>query len=181
MRLFLMTWKSYAAASGATVLAGWLASSPPATVADGGRVAPVRSPRAAVATTSASDIEELASRLQSRLRRETSYARPARNPFRFESVPVASAPPVSAPSNVPAQIAAPFVPPPPTVTLVGIAEDGADQGSERTAILSSPDGVLLVRRGDDVLGQYRVSAIDAEAVDLTSLADGSTLRLSLAR
>jgi hypothetical protein len=177
-----MTWKSYAAASGATVLAGWLASSPPATVADGARVAPVRSPRAAVATTSASDIEELASRLQSRLRRETSYARPARNPFRFsEPVPVASAPPVSAPSNLPAQIAAPFVPPPPTVTLVGMAQDRAETESERTAILSSPDGVLLVRKGDDVLGRYRVSAIDADAVDLTSLADGSTLRLSLAR
>jgi hypothetical protein len=135
-----------------------------------------------VATTSASDIEELATRLQARLRRETSYARPARNPFRFsEPVPVASAGPAPAPSDVPAQVATSFVPPPPTVTLVGMAEDRAEQGSERTAILSSPDGVLLVRKGDDVLGQYRVTAVEEEAVELTSAADGSTLRLSLTR
>jgi hypothetical protein len=67
------------------------------------------------------------------------------------------------------------------VTLVGMAADRAEQGGERTAILSSPDGVLLVRKGDDVLGQYRVTAVDEEAVELTSSADGSTLRLSLAR
>ncbi|NOT28496.1 MAG: hypothetical protein HOP16_20635 [Acidobacteria bacterium] len=177
-----MTWKSYAAASGATVLAGWLASAPPENAANGAAVVRARPARATVSTASASDIQEQASRLQSRIRRETSYVRPARNPFRFsESGPVASAIPAPEPSNVPVQVATPFVPPPPTVTLVGMAEDRAEQGSERTAILSSPEGVLLVRKGDDVLGQYRVTAVDEEAVELTSVADGSTLRLSLAR
>ena len=73
-----MTWKSYAAASGATVLAGWLASSPPETVANGAAVVRSRPARASVSAASASDIEEQASRLQARIRRETSYARPAR-------------------------------------------------------------------------------------------------------
>ena len=177
-----MTWKSYAAASGATVLAGWLASSPPENVASGGAVVPSRSSRAAVSAASASDIEEQATRLQARIRRETSYARPARNPFRFsESVPGAPAIPAPETSNVPEPMAAPLLPPPPTVTLVGMAEDRAEQGSERTAILSSPDGVILVRKGDSVLGLYRVTVIEEEAVELTSVADGSTLRLSLAR
>ena len=177
-----MTWKSYAAASGATILAGWLASSPPVNVVDGRPVAPARSPRAAVSPSTASDIQEQASRLQARIRRETSYARPERNPFRFsEAAPAASPIAVAEPSNVPATAAGEFVPPPPVVTLVGMAQDQTDQGSDRTAILSSPNGVLLVRKGDEVLGQYRVTTVDEQAVVLTSIADGSTLRLSLAR
>jgi hypothetical protein len=66
------------------------------------------------------------------------------------------------------------------VTLAGIAEDSLQTGVERTAILSSPSGVLLVRAGDEVLGQYRVAAVEEGAVELNSLTDGSTLRLSLA-
>jgi hypothetical protein len=49
---------------------------------------------------------------------------------------------------------------------------------ERTAILSSPSGVLLVHEGDPVLGDYRVSRIEAEAVELVKT-DGSILRLTL--
>ena len=49
---------------------------------------------------------------------------------------------------------------------------------ERTAILSSPSGVLLVREGDVVLGDYRVGRIESEAVELVKT-DGSTLRLTL--
>ena len=173
-----MTWKSYAAASGATVLAGWLASSPPVSVAENRPAAPARSPRAA--SGASTDIEEQASRLQARIRRETAYVRPQRNPFQFEAArPIAVAVPeqLELPGDASGSVTASL----PTLTLAGVAEDRLQQGIERTAILSSQTGVLLVRVGDEVLGQYRVSIVEEGAVELISLADGSTLRLSLSR
>ena len=77
-----MTWKAYAAVSGATVLAGWLASSPPAN-APTGTTSPARSPRAQDASAS-SDIQAQAERLRTGLQVERNYAAPQRNPFRFE-------------------------------------------------------------------------------------------------
>jgi hypothetical protein len=38
---------------------------------------------------------------------------------------------------------------------------------------------MLVREGDDVLGEYRVAAIEAEAVELEKTSDGSRLRIPL--
>jgi hypothetical protein len=67
-----------------------------------------------------------------------------------------------------------------SVTLAGIATDRLEDRVERTAILSSVADVLLVRTGDEVLGRYRVGLIEDESVELISLSDGSTLRLSLA-
>jgi Tfp pilus assembly protein PilP len=134
-------------------------------------------------STASSDIEEQASRLQARIRRETAYVRPQRNPFQFETARPSSleTADVSDPPVPPAETLAEVVDSRPSVTLAGVAEDRLQQGIERTAILSSPAGVLLVRVGDEVLGQYRVTAVEEEAVELLSLADGSTLRLSLAR
>ena len=176
-----MTWKSYAAASGATVLAGWLASAPPVSVPENRPAAPARSSRA-VSRATTSDIVEQASRLQARIRRETAYVRPQRNPFQFEAAgPTTEKVPGPEQLGIPTEPPAPAMAPPPAVTLVGVAEDRLQTGVERTAILSSPDGVLLVRIGDQVLGQYRVAAVEEAAVELTSLTDGSTLRLSLAR
>jgi hypothetical protein len=65
------------------------------------------------------------------------------------------------------------------VTLSGIASDQVGDRTVRTAILSSPSGVLLVREGDDVLGQYRVAKITEDAVELTRVSDGTTLRVGL--
>ena len=174
-----MTWKSYAAASGATVLAGWLASTPPVGVVANSPPAPSRSSRAAASPSS--DIVEQATRLQARIRRETAYVRPQRNPFQFEAArPDAEA---AAAIAEPALSAAPapVINAAPSVTLAGVTEDPRQDGVERTAILSSPTGVLLVRVGDEVLGRYRVAAVEEGAVELLSLADGSRLRLSLAR
>ena len=173
-----MTWKSYAAASGATVLAGWLASTPPVSVAENNPAIPARSPQAV--SSAASDIVEQASRLQARIRREAAYVRPQRNPFQFEAArPAEEAVPEQ--PELPEPVSGPVTAPPPTVTLAGVAEDRLPQGIERTAILSTQAGVLLVRVGDEVPGQYRVSSVEEEAVVLVSLADGSTLRLSLPR
>lgn len=170
-----MTWKSYAVVSGATVLAGWLASSPPSNApATSGPAQPERS---AAVPAAAADIEEQAARLQARLRQEAVYREPERNPFRFGARQVArSAPEGSATALSPVEAIAPALPAPP-VTLSGIAEDQVGERMERTAILSSPSGVLLVREGEGVLGQYRVAKIHADAVELISLIDGTSLRL----
>jgi|SRR6185503_10862778 len=173
-----MSWKSYAAVSGATVLAGWLASAPPSNVPD--RAAPVVRPPAARDGRS-SDIEREAERLQARVQREVEYTQPQRNPFRFGAarpeVHGGGDLPNPAPAPAPPPVEVPIVAPPP-VTLAGIAEDQKGQQTERTAIISSPSGVLLVREGDPVLGEYRVGRIESEAVELVKN-DGTTLRLTL--
>ena len=171
-----MTWKSYAAVSGATVMAGWLASTPPANAP-----APAVSSQAATGrATAAPDIEREAMRLQARVRREAVYVKPHRNLFRFGPAQPMVAPAVGVPETATrAETIVPAAPAPPLVSLSGIAEDPVDGRVERTAILSSPDGVLLVREGDDVLGQYRVARVEGEAVDLVKLVDGTTLRLVL--
>ncbi len=174
-----MTWKTYAAVSGATVLAGWIASSPPAnapaTSASGQRRAP-----AANRAPAGSDIEEQAARLQARLRQESEYQAPARNPVRFGAREVTrSAAPERPEAPAPVEPIIPALPPPPPIRLSGIAEDGPAERVERTAVLSVPAGVLLVREGDVVLGQYRVAKIEAGAVELTDAAGGPAVRLTL--
>lgn len=172
-----MTWKVYATVSGATVLAGWLASAPPSNVPTGATSVPTQpvSPRAPAP---ALDIEREATRLQARVHREVVYTQARRNPFRFETGRPITSPAFGRSEPVPADdTIIPAVPPPPPVSLSGIAEDQVNQHVERTAILSSPEGVLLVREGDEVLGQYRVARIESEAVELVKLADGTTLRL----
>jgi hypothetical protein len=176
-----MTWKSYAVVSGATVLAGWLASSPPS-VAPVSSSAPAQRTAPVTRTAAESDIEEQAARLQARVRQEVAYRQPERNPFRFGAKQKAarsvggdiSFTPPPAPIEL-----APITPQAVAISLSGIAEDQVGERMERTAILSAPSDVLLVREGDEVMGQYRVAKIEAGAVELVKLSDGSTLRLAL--
>jgi hypothetical protein len=173
-----MTWKSYAVASGATVLAGWLASAPTPEPPVARQRTAARAQSAAATAASHSDIEEQATRLQARVRRELAYSRPQRNPFRFEDARAVEPAVVPVVPETPIAIApVPAVPP---VTLAGIAEDRQGDRVDRTAVISSSSGVHLVRAGEELLGRYRVGTIEAEAVELVSLTDGSTLRLSFA-
>ena len=126
------------------------------------------------------DIKQQAARLQARTREQLAFREPARNPFNFGAREVRQATSRVAPSEpeLPPMQVAP-VPLPPPVRLSGIAEERSGERVERTAVLSSPSGVLLVREGDDVLGQFRVARIEADAVELSRTDDGSTLRLAL--
>lgn len=181
-----MTWKSTAFVSGAMLLVGWLASAPPDPTPQSAATAASPPLRTAAA---ASDIEQQAERLQNQTRqRPVDYDAPERNLFRFgpkESANTegrlrrpsggegaATAPPVDILPDPPP-------PPPPPITLSGVASDRDGDTSVRTAILSSPNGVLLVREGDQVLGQYRVGTIGEASIELTRLSDGTLLRLSL--
>ncbi|MBI4264896.1 MAG: hypothetical protein HY657_11015 [Acidobacteria bacterium] len=169
-----MTWKSYAAVSGATVLAGWLASAPPSI---GPASAPAQAEPPEAVPPSALDVEQQAARLQAGLRQQAAYREPDRNPFRFAVRPEARNTPDASRAPAAVEAVAPL-PPPPPISLSGIAEDRVGDRVERTAVLSSPSGVLLVREGDEVMGRYRVVKIESEAVDLAPLADGVSLRLA---
>lgn len=172
-----MTWKSTAVVSAAGLFATWLASAPP--LRRPPAPAPT-SPTAARTEAVAAEIQEQASRLHVRIQEVIEYREPSRNPFRFSAriqtlpAPVASAPqPESEPmTSVPAR-------PTLLLALAGIAQDTIDGRTVRTAIMSMPDGVQLVKEGDVVAGQYKVAAIGADAVELVRISDGSTVRLGL--
>lgn len=176
-----MNWKATAAVSGATLLAGWLAAAPPEQSPSS--AAPARPPSSPNVPAAAADIQEQATRLQARLRPGADYRDPERNLFQFgsraraERAATSYAPPVAAPAPVESFVPQPT--PPMPVTLSGVASDQVGDRTERTAILSSPAGVLLVREGDDVLGIYRVARVGEDAVELLRLADGATVRIAL--
>jgi hypothetical protein len=114
----------------------------------------------------AAEIERLHERL-----RPTAAPEYNRNLFQFAPRAVAPLPIVAPP-------VAPLAPPPPVeppFKLIGIAEDSGT----RTAILSSPAQLLMVKEGDPVASKYRVRGISADAIELSDTTDGSVLRLSL--
>ncbi len=166
-----MDWKSTAVISGAGIVATWFFSMPP-THAPAGAVAPAaREPQTA---TSSIDIEKEAARLQVHPRQEPQYTQPSRNPFRFSERHAAARP--AAPAAVPPVV--PLTPPPPRITLDGLAADTVGGQEQRTAILNTDAGVVLAKEGDQVAG-YRVARIAADAVELVKIADGSILRVGL--
>ena len=173
-----MTWKSYALVSGAGVLSMWVVAAPPSRMPS--RMTPAQPREAAGAAAAASDIEEQANRLQARLQQEARYREPGRNLFRFAPKPEArpGALAVAAPPG-PVAPQLPTAPPPLPMRLAGVAVDQNGDATVRTAILSTFSGVVLARPGDEVLDRFRVTAVEEEAVDLVTLADGTPVRLTL--
>jgi hypothetical protein len=75
----------------------------------------------------------------------------------------------------------PLPPPPlPVLSLSGIASDVVDGTPQRSAVISLPAGVLIVREGESVAGLYTVVAIGEDTIELQALADGSRRTLRLA-
>jgi len=173
-----MTWKTTAAASGAMLAATWLASH-----------APVGKPREAPSDVSsfsstasaAAEIQREADRLHGRMQQVAAYKTPARNPFRFADRSAHA--PAYRPAPPPQEVAPPIQPQVPTlrVRLSGIGEDGAGDQLVRTAIISTPGDVFLVKIGDTVAKTYKVTTIEPDAVELVRLDDGSSVRLTLRR
>lgn len=169
-----MTWKSSALLSGVTLMATYLASVPARPV----DVPPQRSRRAAAEAVVANDIQHQADRLQARMREQVAYQPPVRNPFRFNERGAAPGVGTTLAASTPSTITSPgpVAPPLPPVALIGIAQDGTDV-VERTAVLKTSEGVVLVKKGDRVAGGYLVSVIDADAVELAG-ADGAVRRVT---
>jgi hypothetical protein len=169
-----MTWKSYAALSGAGLLATYLASAPPTLTPGRAPAAPPASETGAARLSD--DIQEQAARLGSRVREEVAFRPPARNPFRFGARPPApraavASPPASAPPAVSEPV------PPPPIRLNGIATSTIDGMPQRVAVLLTAGGVVEARAGD-MAGAYRVVRVEDDAVEVVG-PDGVNRRLSL--
>jgi hypothetical protein len=173
-----MTWKGTAAVSGVGLLATWLASNPPLQQ-PAGRAELVSGEAQRTAAASA-EIQHQAARLRERLQTVGAYPQPARNPFRFNNRP---RPPAA--RQVPAIAEEPVDPleasvqPTLRITLSGIAEEKVDDRIVRTAIISTPHDVFLVKEGDAIEDTYKVVTIASDAVELTRVIDGGTVRLAL--
>lgn len=171
-----MTWKSTAVASGVTVVGMWVASYAPVP----GPAGTPGAPTGAGTEAASMDIQREARRLHDRLQRAGAYREPSRNPFSFAAARRAASRPVERPPAIDEPTAAVEpVPPPFRISLAGIAEDTVEGAPVRTAVISTPDGVLLVKVGDRVGDRYRVAAIEATSVELAGLDDGAALRLAL--
>ena len=170
-----MTWKLYAVVSAGAFVATYLMSSPPNDVA---RSPASAAPSSARPSAVGSDIEQLADRLQ-RQRTAVNYRTPGRDPFRFQPRPVR--PPVARPAPMPLAEAPAPAPVVPLITLSGIATDVVGGEPQRSAVLSAPAGVLIVREGESVAGLYKVVSIGDESVELEGTTDGSRRTLRLGR
>ena len=171
-----MTWKLYAIVSAGAFVATYLMSTPKTEVATTRASAPA--PRSARQAAAETEIEALANSLHVDLKSNAVFRTPGRDPFRFEATaqkpPAFVPPPPAVVQNLP-----PPAPLLPVLSLSGIATDVVDGQSQRSAVVSLPAGVLIVREGESVAGLYTVVAIGEDSIELESTGDQSrrTLRL----
>jgi hypothetical protein len=159
-------------------LAAWIAAAATSGVREVRPLAPFSPPP--IDKTGA-ELEAEIHRLRDRLR-PTATPRLGRDLFQF-----AAARPRVAPQAVPVQPQTasippmPVAPPPPQLTLIGVAQDAADSGPIRTAIISTSGQLFLVKEGEEVVAagsRYRVTKISDASADL-SAPDQTTLHLAL--
>src|SRR5260221_4677454 len=89
----------------------------------------------------------------------------ARNLFHFVMPPRPA--PIAVVVNRASDTAA--APPQPALKLIGVAEDTAAGGLIRTAIISAPGQVYVVKEGERVTPRYLVARISADVVELQDL------------
>jgi hypothetical protein len=73
----------------------------------------------------------------------------------------------------------PVAPPRPVLKLIGVAEDSASGNPVRTAIISAPDQLYVVREGERVTSRFGVQRISPDVVELVDTVDASAVRLAL--
>ncbi|MEQ1575735.1 MAG: hypothetical protein ABL993_15970, partial [Vicinamibacterales bacterium] len=102
---------------------------------------------------------------------------PSRNLFRFSAGASAFGASARPSARVRAAAPATLLPEPVAIRLSGVASEKVGELEQRTAILSTPGGVVLAHEGDDVAGHFKVGEIGEDTVDLIRLEDGIVLRL----
>lgn len=161
---------------GGGALATWLAVAPSGGVRPS---VPAAVPTPAAREQAAGDASAQADRLLLRTRAVTQRGS-TRNPFRFGShrmtAPTGQRADFSANPLV-AVPALPAAPPPPTLTLSGVAEKKAPDGVRRMAVIAGDSQIYLVGVGDAVAGRYTVASVEPESVVLRD-ATGFELRLT---
>src|SRR4051812_34065433 len=113
-------------------------------------------------------------------RRQQQVASPrrGRDLFRYAAPPPQKTAATPAILPVPAAASAP-IPVRPAFRLIGVAEDSASGSPVRTAIISAPDQLYVVREGERVASRYGVAKISSDVVELVDTADSTELRLAL--
>jgi hypothetical protein len=172
-----MTWKLYAIVSAGAFVATYLMSTPKTEVATT-RPSAV-APKSAREQAAETEIEALADSLHISLKSEAVYRTPGRDLFRFQA-PVQK-PPAFVPPPAVASAPVPVTPPLPILSLSGVASDVVDGKPQRSAVVSLPNGVLIVREGESVAGLYTVMAIGEDSIELESTGDHSRRTLRLGR
>lgn len=144
--------------------------------------APRPAPRSPVGTSGeavAFDVQAQADRLHRRLSTAPVPRQPARNPFVFKSreQPRRASQRVSPPV---VETPAPIVQIEPELSLIGVAEQKGPSGMVRIAMIQGPaQELLMVKGGDTIVGRYKVTAVGADAIELTDTATGHVRRLAL--
>jgi len=119
-------------------------------------------------------------RLRDRLEPGVSLPHHGRDLFRFATAAPHAAPLALVTNPAPSDVAT--APSQPLLKLIGVAEDTTTDGLVRTAIISGPGQLYVVKEGDRVTSRYRVARISPDVVELDDLArigDASVLRLAL--
>jgi hypothetical protein len=158
-------------------LAAWIAAAATSGVRDVRTVDPAATTAPGKIDASGAALAAEIARLHDRLRPSVA-PRLDRNLFQFAPRPVAAPPPAPIRQEV---APAPLAAPPPALTLIGIAQDTAEAGTSRTAIISAPGQLFLLKEGEELtVGtfRYRVTKISSDAAEL-SAPDQSVLRLAL--
>ena len=112
-------------------------------------------------------------RLRARLRPIEEPQHPARNLFQFAARATQRVAADDLSREPPATAVAPSAVAAPSFTLVGFAVES----TVRTALISAFGEVFLLKEGDSLASQYQVVRVGVDAVELTSLQDGTTLTL----
>jgi hypothetical protein len=140
-------------------------------------VAPVAAPRVTALDRSSAALQSEVARLHERLGPTATPSR-SRDLFRFNARALSHRPsPRTAVDAV--DVPPPVTPPRPAFKLIGIAEDTSEGGTIRTAIVSGPGDIFLVKPGDTLGGQYHVDQVSAEAVQLTDTVTSASTTLVL--
>lgn len=160
-------------------LASWLASATTTSVRP--PVVPLPPPKSAPLDRSVAVLQSEMSRLHARLAPTAAPSR-SRDLFRFSVRPVERRRAVASPRPAPVAAESDVVPvaaPRPVLSLIGVAEDTDGATLVRTAILSGPGDVYLVKPGETLRGQFRVEQVSADAVQLTDTASNQRFTLTL--
>ncbi len=157
--------------------AAWLAAAATSGVRDA--QAPPASVRPTQIDSRSAELATEVARLHERLRPTSAPRQPARDLFRF-STPKPKPVPVNASHAALTEAAvAPAPLPPPPFKLSGVAEDAGLEGPMRTAVISGPGQLFLVKEGEMVTPRYRVVRISADVVELLDVGTNLSLRLAM--
>jgi hypothetical protein len=102
-----------------------------------------------------------------------------RNLFSFATPPVRASAIAHAAPTEDATPEPPPPPEPPPFKMIGIAEDTGPSGPTRRAIISGAGELFVVGEGDPVTPRYRVAVVAPTGVELSDLATGAVVRLTL--